>query len=520
MKQVSSLSIVFLISAASFAQLQSISLQNIQACNGATLIASPLWGSGSVNPVTLYYEKQTSPVNWVAIVTQVYDYRSNYIIITPSDISVATFYRVRAIDEVTHQEFISTGVSVNPATWDVDRGAASVTALAYWGADCNNSENYLEVIAYYTTNGRPPFTIEYKKATDASYLVAGTVTAGTRIYGIVPNTTYSIRVTDFCGKVNIINNLRLDFITNYSILQNATTCTNGKVIVNPNADARYRGIPPYTYALGKIVADMGGAIYPPMNFVAANVFDNLGPGDYYAQLKDACGNLSNYQFIRLGAGFPRISTAVTSIPADSCFRNITVTTSTGTSPFQYGIRYIQDAAFTYQAGNVFTNLSRNGVYFFRVKDACVQLSDSVPGFANFPIARIDSIKRVFTVSTCIKDIKVYGSSGYKPYQYAIRQQGVGSFVYQVSDTFRNVTPGVYEIKIKDRCGRESAVNIINENTADCALRTTAGDFESGNSPQGCADYSGNNWTDLKDDGGNLFFPLIPKIIFCLTSVGA
>ena len=486
-----------------FGQLQGVTLQNIQGCGGATLIALPTFGS-NINPVTLNYEKQVSG-NWFLVVAQVYHYTSNHILVGPPDVSGATFYRVRAVDAVTFQEFISAGVTVNPATWGVDRGTAFCTAVTSWGNLCDNSRNYLQVTCNYTANGRPPFTVQYKKGSDANYSSAGTVTAGTLIFGITPNTIYNVRVTDACGKVSMLNATPLELRASPSIQQNATTCSNGIITVGANG-----GVSPHTYAVGKVVADMG-TIYPVMNFVSTNVFGSLAPGDYYAQVKDSCGSMSLYYPIRLGAGFPRISTAVTSIPADSCFRNITVTTFTGTAPFQYGIRYIHDPAFTFQTSNVFTSLSRNGVYFIRIIDACGQISDSVAVSANFPVPTIDSTRQLSTSSSCIKDIKVYAKSGYKPYQYGIRTPFTANFVFQTSDTFRNLSATqLYYIVIRDRCGHESSVTTFNPTSASCALRTTPGDFESVNSPQGCQDYSGNSWIDLKDDAGQLILSINPQ----------
>jgi hypothetical protein len=112
-------------------------------------------------------------------------------------------------------------------------------------------------------------------------------------------------------------------------------------------------------------------------------------------------------------------------------------------------------------------------------------------------------------TNCIKDIKVnVGGAAYKPYEYGIKYPFTSSFVYQSSDTFKNIGVGQHEIKVRDRCGRESDVMILNEGNG-CDLRTTAGDFES-QGTVGCRDFSGPDWTDVADNNGSLIFSINPQ----------
>ena len=78
------------------------------------------------------------------------------------DLLAASTFRVRAVDEITGIEYISNSTTVEPATWNYGRGTALTIPTAYWGTTCG-SVNYIEVANYYTTQGRPPFTIAYKK---------------------------------------------------------------------------------------------------------------------------------------------------------------------------------------------------------------------------------------------------------------------------------------------------------------------------------------------------------------------
>lgn len=402
---------------------------------------------------------------------------------------------------VTFEERISAGVALNPANWNVDRGTAFGTASLSWGSSCSSPGN-MSVTTNYTANGRPPFLVEYKRSIDPTYTVAGTVTAGTVITGIQTGTTYQVRITDICGKVVNVNTSQLNFGVSTSI-QQPTTCNNGRFQIFPSG-----GIGPYTYGIFKRVAGMGG-LNPVITFDSTSpVFNNLGPGDYFYQAKDACGNLSRMELARLGGGFPWVQNFVLSIPpADSCLRNITVVPIQGQPPLEYGIRYILDAVFTYQSSPEFPNLARQGVYFFKTRDACGQVSDSLNYSLSFPKPLLSPVTR--SSSECIKDIKVnVGGAAYKPYEYGIKYPFTSSFVYQSSDTFKNIGVGQHEIKVRDRCGRESDVMILNEGNG-CDLRTTAGDFESLGTV-GCRDFSGAEWIDVPDNNGSLIFSINPQ----------
>ncbi len=494
-------------------QMEGAVLSKIQGCGSATLIGNPLWGAGVIHPPTLYFEKQVG-TNWVTIHTQVSVNGNNYLVITPGDITAATLYRLRARDENTSQEFISTGVIVDPGTWN---GAppsfgGTVSASAVWGSlSCGPEDDFLQVEPAFSPAGRPPYRIEYKKNTDASFTVAASEALWANIYGILPNTNYDVRVTDFCGRVATSSGFRLRVIAGAYVFQ-PTGCNDGIIRLEPSGTLATRGLPPFTYAIGKYTDTMT-TIRPGLTFGNTFAFNNLSPGDYDVQLQDVCGNLSPLQTIRLGGGLPRLSAITSQLSPDSCSFTATVNVFTGTPPFQYGIKAPGASTYTYQPDNIFPGLSSAGQYSFKLKDKCGDSSLPV-NYSVFSPPSISSIDIVPTGSSCINHfvVKTAVLNQLKPFDYGIRLAGSQDpFVFQASDTFKNMVAGNYDIVKRNKCGNLSPVQTVYTwtNSALCPVRTDPGDYEVA-SGQGCTDFSGNTWIDAKDDNGNLIFSINPQ----------
>jgi expansin (peptidoglycan-binding protein) len=436
-----------------FSQVISVNLTNYQACNGATLIPLVIY-SGTLPTLSVHFERQGAAGTWFEVNEQPYNVQSTYIVVSPTDVSGPTNYRVRVVDVATFQEWISNGAAVNPATWNVNRGAPFVTLGTRWGTDCSNNGNYISVSINSTAGGRPPYRIEYKPFNQANFLVAGEAYGFFAIMGITPGINYNVRVVDYCGTVTPVQSAMITYAATASLMQDATTCINGKISVGTTG-----GVAPFEWGIGKVTAEMP-TIIPEFSYRSVNTFDTLAPGDYYVSVKDACGNISQPGFIRLGGGFPRFLTT-TEIPAgDSCSRNIIVSTILqGAGPFEYGIRYIQQpqSAWTWQSSNTFTNLTQNGVYFIRIKDKCGQISDSAAsGFFSFPTPAIDSITHS-SLPSCNQTITVYAKGGYAPLEYGINIMNSGPVTWQTSNVFPNLPPEKYQFRVRDRCGRSSPV---------------------------------------------------------------
>lgn len=129
--------------------------------------------------------------------------------------------------------------------------------------------------------------------------------------------------------------------------ENATCATSGTLTVNIT-----NGIPPYEYSKD------GGVTWQ-----TSNVFSNLAAGNYDIRARTIGSQCMSGQHIETIQLTNNLSISVASVNANCNGGSITVTTTGGTSPFQYSI----DGGTTFQSSNVFSNLSA-GVYNVFVKD--------------------------------------------------------------------------------------------------------------------------------------------------------
>ncbi|MBL0334722.1 MAG: hypothetical protein IPP73_05215 [Chitinophagaceae bacterium] len=98
---------------------------------------------------------------------------------------------------------------------------------------------------------------------------------------------------------------------------------------------------------------------------------------------------------------------------------------------------------TYQAGNVFTGLA-TGTYTVYVKDAngCIRYVNVVVNNASGLTLSGSSVSSTCSGST--GTITAVANGGVAPLQYSIN-----GTVYQVSNIFTNVAPGVYTLYVRD-----------------------------------------------------------------------
>ena len=313
------------------------------------------------------------------------------------------------------------------------QGIAFSTAYASWGGNCGSS-NYINIETNTLANGRPPFTMQYKKATETAYTGAGETTG----YGKIPNiewgSNYDVRITDRCGKIVNLNT-RLYLACSFGDMISPTGCNtkDGSVTLYPSTDNRYVGIPPYTYNVRK-----PGNATNDTAFVSNNVFSNLSPGTYDYSIRDACGHTSFAGSIVMGSATPTGYANSDFDPLDSCFINIDITATAGTAPLQFGISRFDTSHFTYSSSHIL-KVSDPGLYYFRIIDACGNRNRDQYTYVVAASSTIDSVRTIN--NGCFKDIVVYGAYGLKPYQYTMTLLNPPyGFIRQSSDTFRNVAP--------------------------------------------------------------------------------
>ena len=482
------------------AQTDKILLTNYQACGGATLVPSVQYNTNHA-PITIYYERLTGADIWQIEATQVYNYRSSYIQYNGNDILQPTFFRVRALDGLTGNIYISNSVSVDPTLWNVDRGTAWSTAYATWGGNCNNS-NFINIESNTISSGRPPFSMQYKKQSEVNYTGAGETTG----YGLIPNiawgSNYDIRITDRCGKiVNLTTRLYLSCSAGDLVVPSGCQTADGSISIYHSNDNRYVGIPPYTYNVRK-----PGTATNDTAFVSSNIFNNLTSGTYDYAIRDACGHTSSAGSVVLGNATPVCYANYSYNLSDSCYTDIAITPTKGTGPFTYGLSF-NNGPYTYSQDSTF-KVFADGPYFYNVTDNCGTVSRAGQSISIYRLRPfVDSVSRIGT--SCIKDFVVHASRSLKPYVYEVTGLNPYFTLSQTSDTFRNLAPNVYKFHVLNRCGKSGDDKWVYDTVA-CNLRTVLGDFESNNSSIGCANISGNKWIDITDDNGNLIYSINPN----------
>ncbi|MEO6550853.1 MAG: T9SS type A sorting domain-containing protein [Ferruginibacter sp.] len=494
----------FLLPCLLHAQISGVSLSSYQACGGATIVPFCTYSTQAFTPVTIYYEKMVTASVWQLEGTQVYNNKTSYIVYNGDDLITATNFRVRAIDGITGIEYISNSTTVNPAAWNFGRGTALSIPTAYWGTACG-SVNYIEVANYYTSQGRPPFNVAYKKSADTSFVSAGETTNGITITGIEAHVNYDVRVTDKCGAVSYTT-ARLEMGAGNEVNVPATTCSNGQITINPSTDDRYKGIAPYKYAVFK-----QNEPYNDSAFISNNVFTGLGKATYKYYIKDACGGGAGPVIFSLGEGTPS-GNATETIATNSCNRTITIHAdpNKGTRPLTYALRAFTDPSFTYQTDSVFNvSLAFPGnTYYYHIISACGDTSLRQTLFVTRDNPHVDSV--TYLGNTCVvKDFTVHVTGGNAPYQYGFYNTDSGNYIFQASDTIRNLpnNPGYNQyIQVKDRCGRVADFWL----PSPCGIFTTTGDYESKNYLPVCPDFLGSNWIDVKDYAGKLIYSINPN----------
>ncbi len=193
------------------------------------------------------------------------------------------------------------------------------------------------------------------------------------------------------------------------------------------------GMQPYTYTIDGI------------NYQGSNTFTGLSPGLYSVTVKDASGTLSSLD-ARVYDHCPTVSGVLTN---PVCLGNdgiVTVEGHKGTQPYQFSI----DGG-SFQNSNIFENLSE-GLHSIAIRDAQGFTSSS-----EIKVTRCISISAIPTHVVCSEntgEIKITAGGGTAPYYYAINDGG-----YQFGDTFKNLAPGNYTIRVIDNVNNTGSIDV-------------------------------------------------------------
>jgi hypothetical protein len=247
-----------------------------------------------------------------------------------------------------------------------------------------------------------------------------TITA-TPANGVTSQTIYA-RINNL-GNIttNYFNLIVNSTIIPTAIIKQIDCINNGSVTVTAIG-----GTAPYTYS-------KNGSSFTPNN-----VFDNLLPGSYSFDVKDALGCLNVFNMVITINQLPPlvITAASTSV---NCSGNadgtITVITAGGTLPYKYSLN-----GGPSQVSTVFTGLPA-GTHVITVTD-----SSNCLAFATASIT--EPLALTATTVSSNQSVIVTASGGVSPYSYSVDN----GQVFQVNNTFNNLIPGNYVVTTRDNNG--------------------------------------------------------------------
>lgn len=239
--------------------------------------------------------------------------------------------------------------------------------------------------------------------------------------GITSQTIYA-RINNL-GNVttNYFNLIINSTIIPTAVIKQIDCINNGSVTVTATG-----GTSPYMYS-------KDGSSFTPNN-----VFNNLLPGSYTFDVKDALGCLNIVNtVVTIAQPTPMLITAA--ITSVNCSGNadgsITVITVGGTLPYKHSLNNGPS-----QASNVFTGLPV-GTHIITVTD-----SSNCPATATATITEPLALTATTVISN--QSVTVTASGGVSPYSYSIDD----GRVFQVSNTFNNIIPGNYMVTVRDNNG--------------------------------------------------------------------
>ncbi len=199
---------------------------------------------------------------------------------------------------------------------------------------------------------------------------------------------------------------------------------------------------------GSITVGVTGGMVPfsysidGINFGTSNQFNNLAPGFYIINVRDANGCRTSCSKI-MDEPSPLqciINEFVDVNCSDESNGRIVVSGTGGTAPYQYSLN---NAAFV--SSGIFDNLGA-GSYNVRVQDSygCLSVCDLQVSEPTDLLCNITNVTNTVCSAINSGSISMEGSGGQPPYQYSLN--GIN---YQNSNTFNELGEGLYTISIRD-----------------------------------------------------------------------
>ncbi len=277
------------------------------------------------------------------------------------------------------------------------------------------------IITLTVSSGTPPY--EYSINNGVSFQASN-------VFTDLSANTYTIIVQDANGcsvtSSVIVNEQAAPNIGSVSVDNPDCGANNGTLTVTVIG-----GMPPYTYSIDNGVTFQGTA-----------TFTGLAPGIYDVVIEDANGCTDSMPGLLTEGSGPEIDNiGVTEPTCGNANGAITITASSGTTPYEYSI----DNGVTFQSSATFTGLA-GGNYDVIVQDLNGCTDASVATLTDLGSPSIDDV--LITDSVCEGAdgvLTIVASEGTLPLEYSI-DNGV---TFQSLPTFTDLTAGTYDIVVQD-----------------------------------------------------------------------
>lgn len=403
-------------------------------CGGATVVSYPPQSSWTA--VTYTFQKQTG-ITWTTVLVTI----NNWHTVIPGELTGPTAFRAVLRNDITGEERISNGVLVDPALFFRTVSAPGVTVIPNWGSTGNPADDFLEVRLTFIggLNYRPPFKFEWRKTGDPGYQVRFATTS-IFIGNIDPNTSYDIRVTDFCGnevlKPNEASPQSLPFATLASY-----SCGGGTVNFNITGSSGLGNRGPFVYALTLLPPGINPNNLPE-SFLNSMVFNitgnsvpNVPPGIYVVRAQDRFGVRSRTNTVSVGGTAAIDPFEIQTGPGSSFCRRRSVFANPGgaTAPWQIGYKVSgSDEAFVFN-NSLEIDLPDGVRYDVILRDACGNLSRILDYYNDPPPPAITSIEQ--ESGTCLRSIRVNANFCSSNVRYGLVTRGAQDTLWQFDNLF-------------------------------------------------------------------------------------
>ena len=331
-------------------------------------------------------------------------------------------------------------VVVSDATGCLTKDSTDILVLSDPPSVSITGENATDLSCNGSDDGSITITASGGTGAYTFILSPGGVSNSTGTFNNLAPGNYSVEVTDVHSCPNATSNILtisepdiLEFTSATSENISCFGANDGTVTVTASG-----GTPPYSFTISP-----GGTTN------STGIFTGLAPATYTVSLNDSesCGPVISNDLVINEPAALQMSLEKTDV---TCYASmdgtITVTASGGTPPYLYSRNGI-----TYQASNVFTNLSNNN-YTIWVKDfnSCI-ISSSI--IVTEPFELLINSEITISGNLChgdsLGEIRILSvSGGTTPYEYSIN----GGISYSSSPIFLNLPEGFYQTRVRDANG--------------------------------------------------------------------